>query len=299
MTKTSVAFRRPGRTVIDLCDSANLYLTTLQGHWYEQVLADPMYQKSVTSPLTHAAESLPYLLRSVATTKRDQPFTVVDCGPATAEESIRKLRALQNFITIGRYVVIDINSRLLTNVKRGVASQAGLQVTAIRQRFEEVTSETLRAHASGKVLLLFGSTGMNYERVALLRLMRRLCFPGNFVSMESVLRDGARPSPGPYESEAVARFAFGPLWHRGAKREDFQYRSVPAEDRVRIEFIAKRDLTLGRPRKLRLRRGDSVWTAFSRRPTISEHQEELAQLARRFDTFIWHNKVAASVAQIK
>jgi hypothetical protein len=291
--------RRAGRKVFDLSDSSNLYLTPRQGRWYEGVLADSTYRDSVAAPLAQAGNALPCLLQSVATARDGQPLTVVDCGPATAEESVRKLRALVSIVAVRRYVVIDVNSMLLSKVKQGVTAQTKFPVTTIQRRFEEIESRVLRLDAEGGVLLLFGSTGMNYESGDLVRLMRRMCFPGMLVSLESLLRNEAPPSSREYESEAISRFAFGPLRLLGADPEQFDFRSVSAKDRVRLEFVARRTVVLRHRKVLRLRPGDQVWTAFSRRPTLGQHQAEVGQIAVRFSTFVLENRVAASLGQIE
>lgn len=294
----SRVLRRAGHTTLDLSESANLYLTPAQGRWFEAVLADATYQESVVAPLARAGNALPYLLGSVAPSAQNQALTVVDCGPATAEESVRKLRALQQVGVIRRYVVIDVNSILLARVKAGVAADLGFPVATIQKRFEEIDSGTLHQQCDGLVLLLFGSTGMNYEPADLRRLTRRLCSPGTLISFESLLRrDGVLTAP-EYKSDAVVRFAFGPLWMLGAALDQFDFRLLPAKDRVRFEFVARRRVRLEHPDAPCLRVGDRVWTAFSRRPTLSEYQTEVCRIARHVGTFIFEDQVVASLGQI-
>jgi len=50
--------RRAGHTVLDMADSANLYLTPSQGRLYERVLADSVYQEFVAVPLAQAGNAL-------------------------------------------------------------------------------------------------------------------------------------------------------------------------------------------------------------------------------------------------
>ncbi len=291
--------RKGGRTLLDLADSANLYLTPAQGKLYESVLADGSYLESVAAPLAQAGDALALLLKSVASLGARQPLTVVDCGPATSEESIRKLRALRHVVAVRRYVAVDVNSRLLSKVKAGVVADLGFPVTTIQKRFEELDSDALHKHAEGTVLLLFGSTCMNYEREVLRRLMHRLSFPGLLISLETLLRNDGVLSSSEYASDAVARFAFGPLWLLDAVPEHFDFRSIAANGRVLLEFIAKRRIRLDHPEAPPLLPGDRVWTAFSRRPTLLEHQAEVSRIAARFDSFVLENRVVASLGQVE
>jgi Histidine-specific methyltransferase, SAM-dependent len=290
--------RQAGSTLVDMSDSANLYLTPTQGRLYEGVLADSVYQKAVAGPLAEAGNGLATLLESVASTEADEPLTVIDCGPGTAEESVRKLRSLRGVVSVRRYVAVDVNSRLLSKVKTGVVAELGFPVSTIQKRFEELDSHSVREHAEGKVLLLFGSTCMNYEHSELIRLIRGLSFPGMLISMESMLRTREAFSSKEYESDAVIQFAFGPLGLLDAALEHFDFRSIAANGRVRLEFIAKRSVRLRHPKIPALRSGDRVWTAFSRRPTLLEYQQEISQIAARFDTFVLENRVAASLGQV-
>lgn len=291
--------RQAGRTVLDLSDSANLYLTPTQGGLYEGVLADRLYQELVAAPLAQAEDALALLLTTVASMDNHRPLTIVDCGPATAEESIRKLRTLRHVVTVCRYVAVDVNARLLSRVRTGVVAELGFSVTTLQKRFEELDAEALRDHAEGKVLLLFGSTCMNYEHSELLRLMHRLSFRGMLISVESLLRNVDPFSSRAYESDAVVRFAFGPLRLLDAVLEHFDFRSVATNGRVRLEFVAKRRMRLKHPEAPRLLPGDRVWTAFSRRPTLLEHQMEMSQIAARFNTFVLDNRVVASLGQVE
>jgi hypothetical protein len=292
-------YQRGRGTILDLSDSANLYLTPTQGRWFEEVLTDAAYKVSVAEPLSKAGDALPYLLGSITPHNGHRNLTVIDCGPATAEESVRKLQALKRVITVSRYVVVDINSRLLSKVKAGVTAELGLPVTTLQTRFEELDSRTLRHHAEGESLLLFGSTGMNYGPATLRRVIRRFCFSGLLISFESLLRSGKRLSSQEYESDAVVRFAFGPLWLLGATLEQFDFQLVQAKDRLRLEFVARRAIRLQHPGAPRLHAGDRVWTAFSRRPTLSEYQTEISRITGRFEAFVVANEVVASLGQVE
>jgi hypothetical protein len=137
-------YQRSRGTILDLSDSANLYLTPTQGRWFEEVLTDAAYKVSVAEPLSKAGDALPYLLGSVTPHDGHRKLTVIDCGPATAEESVRKLQALKHVITVSRYVVVDINSRLLSKVKAGVTAELGLPVTTLQTRFEELVVGLLK-----------------------------------------------------------------------------------------------------------------------------------------------------------
>ena len=88
---------------------------------------------------------------------------------------------------------------------------------------------------------------MNYEREVLRRLMHRLSFPGLLISLETLLRNDGVLSSSEYASDAVARFAFGPLWLLDAVPEHFDFRSIAANGRVLLEFIAKRRIRLDHP----------------------------------------------------
>jgi hypothetical protein len=110
--------RKRGRLIVDLADSGNLYLTPKQGAWYEDVLTDPRYQETVTHPLACASDAIPYLL-NLFTRASSSSLAVVDLGPATAKESIRKLNQLSRVIEVQSYTVVDVNPRLLSNVARG------------------------------------------------------------------------------------------------------------------------------------------------------------------------------------
>ena len=296
--RISRVMRRVGHTVLDLSDSANLYLTATQGRWFEAVLADASYEESVARPLALAAHALPYLLSELAPAVGGKPLTVVDCGPATAEESIRKLRALEKVVAIRQYIAVDVNSRLLTKVEAGVRAELGFPVSTVRKRFEELDGLVLRKHSEGEVLLLFGSTGMNYEPTGLMKLMRRLCVPGTFISFESLLRNGKVLASREYQSDEVIRFAFGPLWLLGATLDQFDFRLLPTRDRLRLEFRARRPISLDHPSVPNLREGDRVWTAFSRRPTLAEYQSEVSRITGRFDTFVVEGQVVASIGQV-
>jgi len=287
--------KRGTHTVVDLSESANLYLTARQGEAYEAVVADQMYRESIAAPLAAGAEMLPHLLRSIATGKKVNPVTIVDCGPATAEESLRKLDSLRQVVTVLRYVVVDVNPRLVSKVKTGVVHSSAVPVTILRRRFEELDPSILRQHITGGALLLFGSTGMNYESAELVHLLRKLCFSGMLVSLESLLRDDEVLTRG-YESEAVIQFAFAPLSLLGASREQFEFRPSLSEGRVSLEFVAKRRTQLRHPEAPVLQPGDRVRTAFSRRPTLYDHQQEVGRiLGSNFNTFVLRNRVAASL----
>jgi hypothetical protein len=157
----------------------------------------------------------------------------------------------------------------------------------------------LSNQSEGPLLLLFGSTWMNYDTADMARLMRRLCFPGMLISFESSLRSGRRLLCREYESSAVIRFAFGPLSLVGATLEQFDFQLLAAKDRLRFEFIARRSVRLEHPGAPRLRAGDRVRTAISRRPTLSEYRTEASRMADRFDTFVLDNQVVASLGRVK
>jgi hypothetical protein len=287
---------RNGKQVLDLTFSANLYLTPAQGRAFEEVLDDPLYKSAVSAPLEAAADTLPFLLERATLSTPLESITVIDCGPATHQEAVRKLEALANVVKVKRYVVVDINSRLLTRTKAGVCRRLGIPVTTLKHRFEDLDRRVLREHAEGDALLLFGSTGMNYEQDELENLLQRLCFPGMFVSLENLIHSRDGISKG-YESDAVIRFAFGPISLLGGTIEQFEFKSVNLQDRVRLEFRAKERVKLQHAHEVHLEVGDRVWTAFSRRPLLSEHQLELARITDRFDTVVLNNAVAASLGR--
>lgn len=287
------------QTVVDLADSANLYLTDMQARWYEGVLHDVNYNNTVAERLAEAADTIPCLYRSVAGAKARRPLAVVDCGPATAEESVRKLRLMAGVAKVTRYIAIDVNSRLLSKVRAGVHRDLGIEVTTVEAKFETLDRNIIERPTQGEILLIFGSTAMNYEPDVLISLLGRLSSPGIFISVETLLRNGVHTLAAGYHSPAVETFVFGPLWLVGGRRDAFDFRAVESLDRVSLQFVAKSDVRLRHPEIPALRLGDIVQTCFSRRPTLSEHKAEFCRVVSRCETAVINDTVAGSLGEVK
>src|ERR1700683_4583256 len=175
-------FREDERMVVDFTHSANLSLTESQGLWCETVLAAKHYRRSVYEPLSAAEVVLPQLLSAFLDEHPHHDLTVIDCGPASPEESVRKLEILSTVATIVRYVAIDVNSLLLSRIQAGVSQRFGISVHLLQSRFEDLEKVALRDRITGNSLLLFGSTGLNFEAYELTTLFRHLCPRGTLIS---------------------------------------------------------------------------------------------------------------------
>lgn len=267
------------RPTLDLSISSNLYLTDEQGEWFEAVLNDPEYKDTVETALDGGEDALLPLLDRVKLSGSHRRVTIVDCGPASIGESIRKLQKLMRSIFVAQYIVIDMNAHLLSKIKDGVASTLGVPTRFLQSRFEDVTHDLLADAAADEILLLFGSTEMNYEPDELANVLQRFCPPRTLLALEGLLRTGEGSVVG-YQSDAVKHFAFGPLWLLGATEEQFEFNPVFLDDRIVLEFIAKASVEFASNSYPPLASGDTAWTAFSRRPTAKEHRQSLAQIGQ-------------------
>ena len=290
--------RSSSRPALDLSVSSNLYLTDQQGRWFEEVMEDPKYKQSVADALDGGENALLHLLERTKLRALHRRITVVDCGPASFQESIRKLQKLLRTVIIAQYVVIDMNAHLLSKIKDRVIVTLGVPTTFIQSRFEDLTHDSLADVAAEETLLLFGSTEMNYEPDELADVLRNFCAPGTLLAFEGLLHTDDDFSAG-YRSAAVERFAFGPLWLLGSNKEQFDFNPTVHDERIILEFIAKEHIDFGIVGYPFLNAGDTVWTAFSRRPTIAQHKESLALIADRIDTLTLDPRIMSSLGRLR
>jgi len=290
--------RSPYQPALDLSVSSNLYLTDQQGQWFEDVMDDPEYRETVSSALDGGEDALFRLLAKTRLRGAHRRITVVDCGPASIQESIRKLQKLMRTVTVAEYVVIDMNAHLLSKIQSRVAGTLGVPTRFIQSRFEDLTHESLADSAAEETLLLFGSTEMNYEPDELVDVLHKFCLPGTLLAFEGLLRtiDGSTTG---YKSAAVARFAFGPLFLLGAHQEQFDFAPVFLGDRIVLEFIANQTMEFQSEGYPSLKCGDAVWTAFSRRPTLEQHKASFALIADPIDTLVLEPRIASSLGRFR
>lgn len=302
MTRPVPEIRRNGptsdRPALDLSISSNLYLTDEQGLWFEQVMEDQQYRLNVSDALGSGENAWLDLLNRAKLKPRHRRITIIDCGPANPQESIRKLTKLMRAITVAQYVVIDMNGHLLSNIRTGVAGRLGIPTRFIQSRFEELNRDSFGDAAVEDSLLLFGSTEMNYETDELVGVLHNFCSPGMLLAFEGLTQidDG---SVAGYQSGAVERFAFGPLWLLGAKQEQFEFHPVFRHDRIILEFIAKTPLAFEAGGYPTLKEGDAVWTAFSRRPTLEQYTKNFAMIAKPLGTPISDGRIASSLGRYR
>ena len=286
------------QSALDLSISSNLYLTDEQGIWFESVMEDRDYQKGVSEFLCSGEDALLELLAKTTIRSRNRKVTVIDCGPANAKESIRRLTKLMRAVSVAQYIAIDMNDHLLSKIKAHVSNALGIPSQFIQSRFEELSQGSFQRARSEQELLLFGSTGMNYENDELAKVFRKFCTPGMLIASESLIRTGSGSVVG-YESRAVRRFAFGPLWLLGASEEDFDFHPVFAGDRILLEFLAKVPVNFAIAGYPALERGDAVCTAFSRRPTFDEHKKSFAEIAEPIGTITSCSRIATSLGRFR
>lgn len=285
------------KPVLDLSISSNLYLTDAQGQWFEAVLEDAEYKDTVATALDGGEDALLRLLRRAKLRGSHRRITVVDCGPASIQESIRKLQKLMRTVTVAEYIAIDMNAHLLSKIKGRVAGTLGVPTRFIHSRFEDLTHDELTDAAADETLLLFGSTEMNYEPDELAGVLQRFCLPGTLLAFEGLVRTEEGSTMG-YRSEAVRRFAFGPLWLLGVREEQFEFNPTFLDDRILLEYVAKEPIELGGVPYPSLEPGDTVWTAFSRRPTVRQNQENLAQIAEPIGTLRLDPRIVTSLGRL-
>ena len=285
------------KPALDLSISSNLYLSDEQGEWFEAVLEDPEYKDTVATALNGGEDALLRLLDRAALRGSHRRITVVDCGPASIQESIRKLQKLMRSVTVAQYIVIDMNGHLLSRIKGRVAGTLGVPTRFIQSRFEDLSYHELADAAADEILLLFGSTEMNYEPDELANVLQGFCLPGTLLALEGLVRKGEGSTVG-YRSEIVRRFAFGPLWLLGAHEDQFDFNPSFFDDRILLEFVAKERMTFGINPYPSLDPGDVVWTAFSRRPTVCEYRETLEQFAEPIASLSSDFRILSSLARL-
>ena len=286
------------KPALDLSLSSNLYLTDEQGRWFEEVMEDKEYKQKVSNALTTGENAWLQLLSKTKLSSKHSRITVIDCGPADPQESIRKLTKLMRAVTVGQYIVVDMNDHLLERIRSTVSGALGIPSRFVKSRFEELHQADWGDATSGDTLLLFGSTEMNYEADELRGVLSNFCTPGMLLAFEGLLRiDGG--SPAGYESRAVEQFAFGPLWLLGATLEQFTFHPVFIEDRIILEFIAKEPITFSVAGYPSLQKDDAVWTAFSRRPTIDQHKLNFELTADALGTIVSDGKIASSLGRFR
>jgi hypothetical protein len=223
---------------------------------------------------------------------------VVDCGPASPQESIRKLTKLLRAVTVAQYIAIDMNSHLLSKIRLQVPGATGIPTKFIESKFEDLGHDSLADVAADEVLILFGSTEMNYEPDELAVVLRRFCAPGMLLAFESLLLTNGGSTAG-YESEAVRQFAFGPIWLLGVKEEQFQFKPIFVNGRIILEFRAKETIDLNIEGFPNLREGDAVWTAFSRRPNLAQHEIDFVRIAEPLGTRVTDGRIASSLGRFR
>jgi hypothetical protein len=286
------------RPALDLSISSNLYITDEQGCWFEEVMADPQYQLNVSDALGSGESAWLDLLNKTKLRSKHRRITVVDCGPANPQESIRKLAKLMRAVTVAEYVVIDMNDHLLSKIKSHVAGALGIPSRFIRSRFEDLHQESIGDAAAEDTLLLFGSTEMNYEADELAGVLRNFCTPGMLLAFEGLVRANDGSTVG-YESEVVQRFAFGPLWLLGAEQKQFEFHPTFLDDRIILEFVAKESVEFNVDGFPVVQKSDAVWTAFSRRPTFEQYKESFATFANPIGTMISDRRIASSLGHYR
>jgi len=291
----STTQRRPA---LDLSISSNLYLTDQQGVWFENVMDDLQYQLSVSDALSSGENALLDLLNRTKLRSKHRRIAVVDCGPASPQESIRKLTKLMRSVIVAQYVAIDMNDHLLSKIKSQVSGALGIPSKFIQSRFEDLHQDSLGDTAAEDTLLLFGSTEVNYETDELAGVLQNFCTPDMLLAFEGLIRTNGGTPVG-YESEAVQRFAFGPLWLLGAKQEQFEFNPFFLDDRIILEFRAKGQIDLGVSGYPPLREGDAVWTAFSRRPTIEQHKRDFERIVEPIGTITSDGRIASSLGRYR
>jgi len=261
-------------------------------------MEDPVYQSIVSEGLAGAENAWMNLLMRTKLRSGHKKITVVDCGPASPEESIRKLTKLMRAVTVAQYVAIDMNAHLLAKIRLRVSGATGIPTKFIQSRFEDLDHDSLADVASEEVLILFGSTEMNYEPEELALVLQRFCAPGMLLAVESLLLTDGGSTAG-YESEAVQQFAFGPLWLLNAHRDQFDFNALFLDGRIILEYRAKCSIVFNAEGYPALREGDAVWTAFSRRPTLVQHRADFGQLAETLGTLVTHGRIASSLGRFR
>ncbi len=283
---------------LDLSISSNLYITDQQGIWFEEVMTDQDYRQSVSESLNVGENAWVELLDKTKLRSKNRSLAVIDCGPANPDESIRKLKKLMQTVQVNQYVAIDMNDHLLSKIKLHVSNALGIPTRFVQSRFEDLTHDDLGDTIGSEAVVLFGSTEMNYEVDELTTLLTNFCKPGMLIAFESLLRTSDQSVLG-YESKAVRRFAFGPLWLLGAHEDQFEFHPFFWEKRIILEFVSKMSVETRIDEYPLLQRGDTVWTAFSRRPTAEQHKKGFAQIAEPVGTIISVGRIASSIGRFR
>jgi hypothetical protein len=287
------------RTYVDLADSRNLYITERQGELFERVTHTAAYRRNVTAPLREGLRYLPALAQAFM--KTVSGVLVFDCGPSDADSALFNWREIREAVRVSRYVVIDVNPRLLSSATRGLRKAGQADVEGRCQSFETFDRNAVDLEGGGPVAVLFGATGVNFDPGRLVDVLRGMTRAGDILCLQSIIRTGyltSRTSFREYSSPAVREFAFEPLALLGGRPGDFEFRCVPSSDRFEFRFIANTSATLRLPENQELQRGSVVTTAFSRRPSIDEHEGFLQGVLSRHDTVITSSSVATSVGVI-
>jgi uncharacterized SAM-dependent methyltransferase len=290
--------RLRGRAVVDLAESANLYLTERQGLLYERAIGGREYRKTVLGPIERAEGALPWLWGEAFGRNR-KPVAIVDCGPGTAAEALRHLGFLHRQALVSRYVAVDVNPRLLSRVAEAVGRRRGVPINTICARFEDLTRLQLPLPRATPILLMLGSTIMNFEVSAWIELIRGLTTTGDYLWVLEVTAPARRPKQhaSAYNTPAISAFTFEPLRLLAGRRQDFRSDLRWKGDRVEFGFRAVRAVTLGQ-HGIHLRRGDAVVTGFSRRPSLAEHRSSMLSLCRDVHSYVTPAGVVASLGAV-
>ena len=284
--------------LVDMANSANLYLADRQGSLYERAIQSPVYHDMVLEPLEVAEEILPYLWLEL-TGSGPKHIALIDCGPGIPRWGRSHIDLMTTVAHVSRYIVIDVNGELLSKVV-AAAKTEGIDVAKVEERFENVGRPDLRIPDGCEALFLLGSTVMNYEEEAIKSMLGSLAKDGDYVATQIQLRSTESEciDLSRYQSEEIAEFTFGPLELMGDKRSDFTSAFSCERGRIEFRFIARDHVHLGHPRCESLAPGDVVLTGFSRRPSLVEHQSALAMWFRRFVVRVSRSNVSTSIGVI-
>jgi Histidine-specific methyltransferase, SAM-dependent len=302
MNKNSVSLRSvstvDGKKLVDLAESANLYLTAKQGGLYQKAIRQsPDYNSHILQPLYQAEVELPWLL-NIARDFGDRDLTLVDCGPGTVEDGRLHIDMLAKFSRNLSYIIIDVNASLLDTVLRGLPSIGS--VVTIDKRFEDLERSHLEISDRSDALFIFGSTAMNFDLLYFKSILDRLTRPGDLVALQAVLCDDLDfvKHVDRYITQPIIDFTFGPLELLGARIDQFCPEFRWSDNRIEFRFRALDKMLLLHPECRELDVGDIVLTGFSRRPSRIDYELEMKRLFRHAATRVSAGGVAISVGVI-
>ena len=284
------------KKLIDMADSANLYLTSHQGHLYSRVTQDEQYARGVLTPLIRGGLHLPELWKAI-THDKGRKLVLVDCGPALEGDGKFHVDLFAPVSNLERYVALDVNQDLLSIAIDSLV-KTSIQVQTIQGTFERIPRSSLDIPPDSEALFLLGSTFMNYEIEAIRKIFSSLAQPGDLLALQALLQPDDNIRPEGYESEDVLAFTFAPLELLGARQEDFIATVVWQSERIEFRFQAKTEIYINHPQCSLIEEGDIVLTGFSRRPPRREHEKELRSLFSQSYTKISHG-VATSIGLLQ